>query len=666
MIWNKILIGAVLSTNVNGFIVPTQPVGSSFWQSNGATTSGKEEPVSPAHLSSSRRDERTELFVAVDADTFNDESDFVFVDDESSQYTSLQPGSIVTVKAGSPSASRKVWKKRRRSDSPILIPCSVLGMDRTSSIRSNLWYLLQKYGRTLEDKYGGGKGGTNGVAIKVKHAVVRWEREFGGSLMDHASALGYDGIGPLLLSLFESDDSSSISPEELLDHDISILKTSSNLILHAPTLPIRRARSGVSTASLVQMRAESREGLQHTGLVQSVENPDEPPSPLSAALRLSNPNAISRIREGEVVPAYVFQYDPTGDNGQPLLVLSLDPPRVSVRASGSRRVKKLFETQSELRRNKLVNVENKKIEHMFENLKKGHGPFRGKVLNVNARAQAAFVDIGVGRERGKNKGGGVERILGMLRFEDISSESDTTEYDDRDELEETIEDVSDLFEISEDGTEILSVDSTTGARELIGSIEGDEYEEDDEDDNMFAGMSAEERLMAISELLNEDAEPLLVPEKEDKPQVSASEIKVGDDVDVFVLTVSPQSRRFKLSSTRPSASNKYKEVKHKSLVDKRLSKLTAHGSSLASIEELKGTECSGIVKATSKTGNWFYVEPLVNNDQVGSSIPKVGVAHPLDENGLDGTIVHGTRVRVRLEGIDESRGQLSMTLLGKE
>lgn len=101
----------------------------------------------------------------------------------SPEYISLQPGSLLRIRIGDPAASRKAWKKRRRSGSPILIPCSILGTDRINSIRCNLRYLVQKYGRTLGEKYGGGKGGAQGIALKAKNVVGLWEKEFGSSLV---------------------------------------------------------------------------------------------------------------------------------------------------------------------------------------------------------------------------------------------------------------------------------------------------------------------------------------------------------------------------------------------------------------------------------------------------------------------------------------------------
>ena len=69
---------------------------------------------------------------------------------------------------------------------------------------------------------------------------------------------------------------------------------------------------------------------------------------------------------------------------------------------------------------------------------------------------------------------------------------------------------------------------------------------------------------------------------------------------------------------------------------------------------MEGEECDGTVKATSKTGGWVYVEV--------QGLP-VGVATLDNETATDVTI--GDMVRVRMDGIDEQRGQLSMHVIDK-
>jgi len=62
------------------------------------------------------------------------------------EYASLQVGQVVSVRVGDLRSGRKAWKKRRRSDSPILVPCSILGMNRYSMIVYNIRTVLYKYG----------------------------------------------------------------------------------------------------------------------------------------------------------------------------------------------------------------------------------------------------------------------------------------------------------------------------------------------------------------------------------------------------------------------------------------------------------------------------------------------------------------------------------------
>jgi hypothetical protein len=62
------------------------------------------------------------------------------------QYAALAPGAVVQIQVGDVSQARKAWKKRRRTGSPLLVPCSVLTVDRQAMVRWNLIYLLDKFG----------------------------------------------------------------------------------------------------------------------------------------------------------------------------------------------------------------------------------------------------------------------------------------------------------------------------------------------------------------------------------------------------------------------------------------------------------------------------------------------------------------------------------------
>ena len=71
--------------------------------------------------------------------------------------------------------------------------------------------------------------------------------------------------------------------------------------------------------------------------------------------------------------------------------------------------------------------------------------------------------------------------------------------------------------------------------------------------------------------------------------------------------------------------------------------------------KLVGDEGEGIVKAISKTGDWLYVEPQFRG------LP-VGVAQLASGMTLK-SLSEGDSVRIRVDGIDEARGQLALTVL---
>jgi hypothetical protein len=67
------------------------------------------------------------------------------------EYGALAPGTVVQVQIGDLSLARKAWKKRRRTGSPLLVPCSILTVDRNSMVRWNLIHLLEKFGSAQSD-----------------------------------------------------------------------------------------------------------------------------------------------------------------------------------------------------------------------------------------------------------------------------------------------------------------------------------------------------------------------------------------------------------------------------------------------------------------------------------------------------------------------------------
>lgn len=67
------------------------------------------------------------------------------------EYGAMSQGTVVQVQIGDLSLARKAWKKRRRTGSPLLVPCSVLNADQRSMVRWNMIFLLEKFGKAQAD-----------------------------------------------------------------------------------------------------------------------------------------------------------------------------------------------------------------------------------------------------------------------------------------------------------------------------------------------------------------------------------------------------------------------------------------------------------------------------------------------------------------------------------
>lgn len=146
------------------------------------------------------------------------------------------------------------------------------------------------------------------------------------------------------------------------------------------------------------------------------------------------------------------------------------------------------------------------------------------------------------------------------------------------------------------------------------------------------------------------------------------DVKAGDEIQVYVKAVSPQSGRFMV--TLDPSIKKPKDLKREKQADKRKERLSKQIPQ-EDIQSLIGNEYDGIVKAKSKTGDCYYVQPFVEGEGEATSGLPVGIANfvaELEGEDGDGSSKHasysaGDKVRVRLEGIDEKRGQLALTLL---
>jgi len=491
----------------------------------------------------------------------------------------LLPGQTVRIQIGDVSASRKAWKKRRRNASPILIPCSVLGMNREWMVRWNVMTLLHMIG----EESGAAGGAVGATAGKLGRA---YRQRLGADLRDHAKALGHGGVESLLQSLFDDRIQAEYGIQTFVEPLHGNLMLTTSLTRH-------QARSFSASAGLVQFRPETaaddynlegNDKMIHTGMASvrlssSIGNmPKYTQEPLGAALRVSTSDqAAERYQPGDEFNAFVYSYATQGDNESPLLVLTADDPRGKGVALGTG----TFGSSTRVFKRRNVEgagggplVEDATIERELNELSSGDGPFAATVVAVSSHSSAAFVDCSVGRKRGKKYGGGLTKVLGMLRFEDIK--------------------------------------------------------QDDE----------------------------------------SSDIEAGDEIQVFVKAVSTQSGRFMVTLDPSIKWKKPKDLKRVKQADKRKERLSKKISQ-EDIQSLIGNEYDGIVKAKSKTGDWYYVQPCVEEggeEANGVALP-VGVASFLkdsdveEESSKHDAYSTGDRVRVKLEGIDEERGQLALSLL---
>lgn len=476
------------------------------------------------------------------------------------------------------------------------------------------------------------------------------------------------------------------------------------------TKSLRRAREAVSKTTWLQFLADpdTPETMFHTGATVSYDTFKtyrpmaskmmQRPVQLSAAVRLSSQNDLQgihgdnddkvepRIQSGMYCRVFTQSYQSQGDNGQPLLLCSIDTPKAQLHEVEKRRHsakrREAWEERNDIRREILARTtrKNKKKKQQerdrdlyendgnyemrnFDELKVGDGPIKASVVELSARDGAAFVDFGVKRKRGKSVGGGAVRILGALPLDDVvmNLHLQHTETADNEVDEEEVVAVEQVEE---------------GYGEDSFYKEGEEMDSNSivVEEDVFAGLPVEEHLRTIGQVLESELSTTSNNNNGDASSSSSSFLSVGDEVDVYVRGVFPQSGRFVVTLDPSIRGQKWKEMKKKKNANKRLTRLAAkvqkgregeEESLLSSIANLIGTERYGTVKAKSKVGNWYYVQPDDDNEEVtgkpsaGWKLP-VGVAQG---EQFEQVLKPGDRVQVRLEGIDESRGQLAMKLI---
>jgi len=658
------------------------------------------------------------------------------------ELATLTSGQVLSIRVGDTSLSRKAWKKRRRSNSPILVPCTVLGIEREAMVTSNILNLLYKFGKPFRSQnymaYGeysvGGE--RNGVRLGLATCATLYERTFGSTLLEHAKVLGYSSQSSFFESVFDDYFYSEhgiklVHPEEEEGFSNNLHPSQQQPYIYT-TLSLRRAREAASKPSFVQFISDpsSPEMMFHTGatIPPTITTSKKNYKPiakrmmrhqtqLSAAIRLSsqndlgksasdqedddnNSNAEARIQSGMYCQAYVLSYEEVGDNGSPLLVCSIDPPKSYLVASekrrfGVKRRQEMDETDKVTfdileRRAKNKNAGGGTSAMMkFDDLKVGDGPLKASVVKISASTGAAFVDLGVERKRGKRGGGGNTRVLGTLNLDDIVGSLDCGD------IEESPDDVVVMEQVEEgfgDGTtnsyqdeDSSMIDSDVAARwdEVVSDSQDSDNADEEEEDDLFAHLPVEDHLTSIGEIIKEErmvdetSSSDKYNEDENNPQKEISNdtafMCVGDEIEVYIRGVFPQSGRFMVTIDPAIKGQKLKELKKKREANKRLSRLASKASKsegdveegtslLSSIDSLIGTECYGTVKAKSKVGTWYYVQPdeeLKDGKGCGLKLP-VGVA---EGERFEEILSPGDRVQIRLDGIDEARGQLAMTLM---
>jgi hypothetical protein len=599
-------------------------------------------------------------------------------------FAAMEPGTVVQIQVGDISLARKAWKKRRRSGSPLLVPCSVLKVDRQSTVRWNLIYLLEKFG----SKHAAG------TRISLVELTRRHRKHLQSSLTHQATVMGHKTAGDLVQALFHKQVQESYGVKLNVEDDM--------LWLEAPISKFR-AQKRANGAAVLQFEDDMEDTLRHTGMVRNrrLDETGDANSnnstayrlqPLSAALRINQDDVDSgAIKNESFHAAVVFDYDKEGDAGSPLLTLSLNPSRNQVRER-----LKIVDRSQQL-------IQNPK--HLLHTLSVGQGPLRGKV--VRFFKGGAIIDCGVGRKvNSKGSAHQVVRVEGILRFKEaIVSDSSTSIFEGR-QLDDDEDDSED--EEDEEWDDRLTIENLDGMDEDEND-EGDAYDDDSED---YDGASAE--LSKVLKQLKEDedfgdsedithlfetrADGSIVyhdPESGDDTVIPVSDedvdeedddtafkvnkrsiqrtkrsvqkiwpiasglrrsvrLYIGDEIDVYVKSISKQSSQLLLTMDSSIQGRNAKDLKDEDKVQKKLTRLAKQLGGLHKIDTLRGQEHSGVVKATSNAGDWLYVQPDVEGLPVG--VASVSTDHELHE---------GDKVRIRIEGVDENRGQLAMLILNK-
>ncbi|CAB9505229.1 expressed unknown protein (Partial), partial [Seminavis robusta] len=301
-------------------------------------------------------------------------SDYSEIPATRNEYAALMGGQAVQIEVGDLALGRKAWKKRRRSGSPLLVPCSVLNLDRASMLRWNLLYLLYRHGSAQKD----------GTVLSTAELTRLHKKVLKGRLANHATEMGYDTAEDLIQGLFSSKATQDTYGVRLVADPEGV-----QYYLKTPRSKFK-AKQKAAQAKLLQVVIQDDSIMKHTGYIryrdeESSEGGDVFP-PLSAALRVSPREDIEtgKVQQGSIQSAVLFDFDPQGDGGMPLLTLSLNP-------TAGRQPKLTTKRQHHPKYAPL-----KSPRQMLDQLQVGEGPFDAKVVKL-ARDHA-LVDFGIGRK----------------------------------------------------------------------------------------------------------------------------------------------------------------------------------------------------------------------------------------------------------------------------
>eukprot|EP00934_Nitzschia_sp_Nitz4_P006092 Nitzschia sp. Nitz4//scaffold78_size91513//8506//10438//NITZ4_004914-RA/size91513-augustus-gene-0.29-mRNA-1//-1//CDS//3329558085//6082//frame0 len=501
------------------------------------------------------------------------------------EYAALPPGTLVQVQVDDATQARKAFKKRRRTESPLYLPCRIVGIDQLNMVRWNLIFLLQNFGYPYYD----------GIQITIPELARRYRSNLQSSLSRQTSLMGFDSTDDMLVSLFP--------PSIQQAYGVRLIQTPGcSPRIAAPMTKTKALLRASKTPRLQFERQSNSTALKHTGVIISQNSSSF--IQLTTELRVSQIDDLDsgKVYNGSIHPAVVYRYDGDDSAATPLLTLALDPrvPRKQMHIQPA----KPFDPKRFV----------EKPENDFDQLRVGEGPYKAKVLKLLGKH--ATVDMGVAF---LGKSGKYERLDGILEFRDAY----------RMELVRKPKDFT-----TQAGCTPITISELPRPESSLSINE------------------TEKPKWLPRHLRGVTREP---PEL--MPYFFRYWVNEGEEIDVYIRSISKQSRRFTVTTNPTAHGRKARDMDKEREVRRKRKRLTNQlGGSLETLEEMKGKSCVGIVRAKSKRGDWVYVQPSLDGLPVGIGTLQQGV--PMD-------LAKGDRVKVQINGIDSERGQLALDVLEK-